>query len=140
MSMTSQEREDALLATEIARCRALSEADLPTLRVILAEDLIYIHSSGRREGKALFLSSLEIGALIYGSIDQRDLRSTIAGDVAWIEEELRFAIRLNGVMSEKHVRALSVWRLESNRWRMAACANVPIIVPPSANALSHFIN
>ncbi|HRE06045.1 MAG TPA: DUF4440 domain-containing protein, partial [Opitutaceae bacterium] len=43
---------DDVIAAERARGRALVAGDAPALAALLADDLVYVHSSGKRESKS----------------------------------------------------------------------------------------
>lgn len=71
----------SLQAVENRRFDAMVRRDLDELRTLLSDDLQYVHSSGRAQGKAELLSDLRSGALVYREIDAD-------GDGAWISDSL----------------------------------------------------
>src|SRR6267143_6272508 len=62
----------ALMAFEDARFAAMVRADTAWLRDALADDLSYVHSSGRRETKAQYLNSVGSGTMRYQEFTPRD--------------------------------------------------------------------
>jgi hypothetical protein len=54
---------------ERARSSAMRHWDLNTLQPMLADDLIYCHSNGRRENKAQRLESLQGGRIRYRALN-----------------------------------------------------------------------
>jgi len=71
-----------LLAFEDARFAAMVRADTVWLRDALADDLSYVHSSGRRETKAQYLESLGSGTLRYQEFTPRERQARLLGDTA----------------------------------------------------------
>lgn len=55
----------SILAFEDARFAAMINADTSTLARMLADDLVYVHSTGRVETKAEFLTAISSRALRY---------------------------------------------------------------------------
>jgi hypothetical protein len=65
--------ERAVLAAHEARRLSLLANDLPALEKLLADKLVYVHSSAKVDSKAEFLSALRSGASRY---ERQDLRNT----------------------------------------------------------------
>lgn len=57
------------LALEERRRQALLAGDLPALQGLLADDLVYVHSTGASDRKDSFLAKLSGGGLKYLSLD-----------------------------------------------------------------------
>jgi hypothetical protein len=55
MAQHSAGAEPAVLAAEKARTTALVQGDIATLEKLLADDLTYVHASGKVDTKASFL-------------------------------------------------------------------------------------
>ena len=51
--------QTALLAIEEQRCRAMVAFDRPVLEALISDELQWIHASGRIDGKATLLETLE---------------------------------------------------------------------------------
>jgi hypothetical protein len=74
---------EIIAATERARFDAMTRQDVQTLDPLLADDLIYCHSSGVCETKAEFLATIESGRLRYRAIVVEQLAPrAVAG--AWV--------------------------------------------------------
>jgi hypothetical protein len=68
-------------AVENARYRALAENDLKALGTLLADDLVYIHSTGVAQSKTDFTKALASGALRYRKITAEPTAIRFYGDV-----------------------------------------------------------
>ncbi len=66
--MADSDDERDIMQCDDRRFKAMVRGDLATLRMALADDLTYTHSSGQHETKAQFLASLTMGQLSYKSI------------------------------------------------------------------------
>lgn len=63
LAASAQGPEKELRAVEEQRYKAMLQADLPALEKLLADDLVYVHSSGSVETKAQFLDTVKPGHL-----------------------------------------------------------------------------
>ena len=77
--------EAELVAIDSARYKAMTERDVPTLEKMLADELVYIHSSSTRQSKSEHLGDLKAGKANYNKIDVREQTPSIYGDVGIIQ-------------------------------------------------------
>jgi ketosteroid isomerase-like protein len=123
--------DDALvpfvLALEEQRCAATTQRDVAALERLLAEDLIYTHSSGRVETKAAFLESIRAGNPRYHRIERSDVVVRIYHDVvAVVTGVARFTVTLNGQDKVSFARFTNVWtRADAGQWRFSAWQATP---------------
>ncbi|MBL9214831.1 MAG: nuclear transport factor 2 family protein [Opitutaceae bacterium] len=126
LSASSMQASDsvtrAVIAGEKARNAALLAGDVNAVAAVLADDLRYIHSTGKLESKADILKAVTAKTLAYqrmetlnlnvaevtpgvavltGTIDQRKLTPT----GSWTDAKLLFQ---------------AVWRLDGGAWRLVA--------------------
>jgi ketosteroid isomerase-like protein len=112
---------DAVLAADQARLQALMAGDATTLTRLFSDELLFVHSDGRIEGKADYVRNLLAGDTAYANARTSDLRSQepAAGVVVLIgAQEMRK--RLGAEWSEVKLRFLAVWRQEGGAWRMVS--------------------
>lgn len=104
---------NTLLKADEQRRQAMIEGDVETLDGLLCDDLIWTHSSGATEDKALVLAALKSGSVKYQVLNVSDVKA-IALDGNWV-----LGGRLDGRASrdgnEKTLcaRFLAVWRVQS---------------------------
>ena len=72
----------AVLAAEQAFVDAMIKADKAALEKLLADDLVYVHSSSKAETKAEVLQVIASGSATYESMEFRDTTVRQYGDVS----------------------------------------------------------
>jgi hypothetical protein len=102
------------------RMQAMSEKDIATLESLLADDLIYTHSSARLDTKQSLIANMKSGATVYSSIEPSDVRAQDLGDavvltgVAWIK------VVSSGKQLDFGVRFTDAYAKRNGRWQMVA--------------------
>lgn len=104
-----------VLAAEDARYKAQVGDDFSTLEQLLADDLIYIHSSSVVDGKRSYIDSLRTGATKYVTMARSEVSVRTFGCVAAITGLGNFDVRLNGKDISVELRFHSVWAQRDGR-------------------------
>jgi hypothetical protein len=113
--------EAAVVDADSARFRAMIERDLPTLRLVLADELVYIHSSSTRQTKSEHLADLERGAANYSRIDVKEQVPYVYGGTGLIQGVATFTTGTAGRESAPFtLRYTSVYVKRQGRWQMVA--------------------
>ena len=113
-------RKQAVLAAEEARCKALLDNDIETLRDLLSPDLTHTHTNGKTEDYNLYLSLLN-GPMKYIGIKRRDLSVRFYGPVAIMEGLADMTGKVgDGDPISLVCRMLQVWVETDGKWRMTA--------------------
>jgi hypothetical protein len=100
------------------RMQAMSEKDVAALETLLADDLIYTHSSARVDSKQSLIANMTSGATVYSSIEPSEVKAQDLGDtvvltgVAWIKVASR------GKQLDFGVRFTDAYAKRSGRWQM----------------------
>ena len=100
------------------RMQAMGEKDTATLDALLADDLIYTHSSARVDTKQSLIANMKSGATVYSSIEPSEVRAQDLGDavvltgVAWVK------VISNGRQLDFGVRFTDAYAERSGRWQM----------------------
>src|SRR5262249_34515040 len=104
------------------RMQAMGEKDLATLDALLADDLIYTHSSARVDTKQTLIANMTSGATVYSSIEPSDVKAQDLGDtvvltrVAWVKvvsrgNQLDFGVRFTDAYTRRNGRwQMVVWQ------------------------------
>ncbi len=131
----------AVLAAEKARGAAMVASDMKTLGQILADDLIYTHSTGMQETKAAHLDSYAQG-LRYTRFETSALQANvITPDVITLNGHLEQTKGREGKWKDFHLIFLAVWRRSATgAWQLVSLqtslqtANRPAPATPPAPA------
>jgi ketosteroid isomerase-like protein len=111
---------DELLAAEQARCRAWEGGDASPLAELLADDLWYVHTHGKRDTKASLMSALQHARQ---RVERDDLRVRVFGDTALMTGGITVTIE-SGQVFVSHV--VQVWRRrEGGGWELVAQQSTP---------------
>jgi ketosteroid isomerase-like protein len=108
-------------AAEKAVSQAVTAKDAAALRLLLADDLIYTHSTGLIETKAEFLRKLEDGTQTYHAIQHEDIQVRVNGNSAavamgaWYDTETKGQAR-----AKNHLRILRYYVKRGGKWRLVA--------------------
>jgi Domain of unknown function (DUF4440) len=81
---------------ERTRFTAQVARDTATLRAILSDDLVYIHSNGLVEDKNHFIESVGTGRIVYDSLVPSDLKHRVYGSTAVGTGKVRVQVQMNG--------------------------------------------
>lgn len=107
--------EDAVAALY----RAMLAHDLPALDELLAEDTVYVHSTGLAETKRAFLDGVRDGLYEYERIRPESQRCVVSGDMAMVYAVLDF---VGGARGRSHppTRLITtlVWTRHAGGWQM----------------------
>ena len=116
--MTAQ-IESGIVEAEYALYRTMIAQDFATLRVLLADDLVYIHSTAVSESKEEYLAGVAAGLYDYGAIETKHARNWIHGDVVIRTGLVRMVVGERGKPKDDiNLLFTFVWRRESSAWRL----------------------
>ena len=69
---TLNETELAILYAQARYCQAMTDADIDTMRELVAEDMIYTHMSGKQQTREEYFADIADGSLRYYTIGIAD--------------------------------------------------------------------
>jgi ketosteroid isomerase-like protein len=121
-SQTSDATEQVKAAEE-ARVAALDQSDLTALDQIVADDLTYVHASGRVDAKASFLAAIRSGQVHYISWQPLRLNVRVLGETAVLDGEYAVYVLDKRVQPQAfHVNVffLTVYAHRNGRWQQIA--------------------
>src|SRR5215813_10537277 len=61
------------------RMAAMAEKDIATLNEVLADDLIYTHSSARLDTKQSLIGNMQSGSTVYNAVEPSDVKAQDCG-------------------------------------------------------------
>lgn len=118
--LSAAESAAGVEAAEKAWARSVVKRDFAALDKILADDLIYAHSSGVIETKAEYLGKLRTGAQRYDAIEHRPMTVRIYGDAAVVHCHVHMrGVNPQGPFNDQ-LMMLHLWVRQGGVWRLAA--------------------
>ncbi|MEO5960243.1 MAG: nuclear transport factor 2 family protein [Opitutaceae bacterium] len=88
---------------------------------VFSDEVMFIHSDGRAEGKVDYIKNMTAGDTAYADVKTSDLQTRqVTPEVIVLTGAMEMRKRLGPTWSELKLRFMSVWRNESGTWRMVA--------------------
>ena len=117
-----------LISIEKRRYDAMVHKDTALLKILLADSLVFIHSSGVIDNKISFLKDIGSGRITYMFIIPEKVTSTIDGNYAWIfgRANVRFKLAVMTSMIDQYISFVEVYHFNKNQWQMVLCQNARI--------------
>ena len=110
---------DEIGAVEQALYRAMVARDFAAMDAILADDVVYIHSTAVAEDKTDYLAGVRDGLYQYGSIESSDVTVRQCGDVAVQTGTVVMLVGArNGVKAPIRLLFTLVWKREPHSWHL----------------------
>ena len=107
----------AVLAAEQAYVDAMIKHDKAALEKLLADDLVYVHSSSKVETKAEVIQAVTSGSATYESIEFRDTTVRQYGDVVVTTHKAAIKTKQSGVAN---LLVTHVWVKHKGSWQFAS--------------------
>jgi hypothetical protein len=102
------------------RMHAMCQKDIPTLNAVLADDLVYTHSSARLDTKQSLIAGMESGTTVYTAIEPSNVKAQDFGDAVVLTGAARFRVMSNGNPIQFGVRFIDVYVNKGGQWQMVA--------------------
>ena len=102
------------------RIRATLGKDRSTLERIVADDLVYVHTSATQEDKALYLERVTGDYYNYQSLEYDKRAFRVLGDLVLVNGDIRINVIVKGVSRAILSRYLQVWARRDGRWQMVS--------------------
>jgi ketosteroid isomerase-like protein len=109
-----------IIVLDRKRMTAMAQKDLATLRAVLADDLVYTHSSARLDTKQSLIGAMESGATVYTAVEPSDVKAQDCGDAVILTGVARIGVTSNGKANSFSVRFTDVYANQGGQWRMVA--------------------
>jgi ketosteroid isomerase-like protein len=114
--------DNARLVIELDRKRmqAMAAQDVAALNDLLADDLIYTHSSARLDTKQSLIGNMQSGATVYQSVEPSDVQAQDLGSAVVLAGVARIRVTSGGRPNAFAVRFTDVYANRGGRWQMVA--------------------
>ncbi len=100
------------------RMTAMAEKDIATLNAVLADDLIYTHSSARLDTKQSLVGNMQSGSTVYNSVEPSDVKAQDLGSAVVLTGVARIRVTSNGQPNAFAVRFTDVYANRGGKWQM----------------------
>lgn len=119
-----------VLALEEQRRQALLACDLPVLQGLLADDLVYVHSTAVCDRKDSYLAKLAGGGLRYLELDFSDLQVRPLQQAAVVTGRMAARVSRGGQTVNVASLFMTVWACgPDGAWRLHAHQGTPLPTP-----------
>jgi ketosteroid isomerase-like protein len=100
------------------RMQAMAAKDIATLNALIADDLIYTHSSARIDTKQSLIGAMQSGATVYTGVEPSDVKAQDFGDVVVLTGVAEIKVTANGTPNAFAVRFIDVYAKRAGTWQM----------------------
>jgi ketosteroid isomerase-like protein len=109
---------EAVIALDKKRMTAMAEKDIATLNEVIADDLVYTHSSARLDTKASLIGNMQSGSTVYTSVVPSDVKAQDLGDTVVLTGSCRISVNAGGRPNSFGVRFTDVYARRGGSWQM----------------------
>lgn len=102
------------------RMTAMAQKDIATLNELIADELVYTHSSARLDTKQSLIGNMESGSTVYTSVVPSDVKAQELGDTVVLTGSCRISVNAGGRPNSFGVRFTDVWANRGGNWQMVA--------------------
>ena len=107
---------DEIIALENRRFEAMIKGDVNALEEILADDLIYTHTTARLDTKTSFIEAISSGRSNYQSFERDDVKVRQFGGTAVVTGHAKIHVGDN----KFEARFIDVYAKRNDAWQMVA--------------------
>jgi hypothetical protein len=107
-----------IIDLDAKRMAAMGKKDIATLKDLIADDLIYTHSSARMDTKASLIGNMESGATVYSSVEPSKVVAQDFGSAVVLSGEAQIKVSANGAPNAFGVRFTLVYANRAGKWQM----------------------
>jgi len=107
-----------IIALDRKRMEATCQKDIATLKSLLADDLVYIHSSARIDTKESLIGGIESGSSVYSKIDPSEVKARDLGDTVVLTGIAQIVVGNASRTQSFGVRFTDVYAKQGSNWQM----------------------
>ena len=109
---------DVVIDLDRKRMQAMAAKDIAQLEALLADDLVYTHSSARLDTKQSLIANMRSGATVYASVEPSEVKAQELGDVVVLTGAARIKVASQGKQLDFAVRFTDAYARRNGRWQM----------------------
>jgi ketosteroid isomerase-like protein len=111
---------ETIVALDRRRMTAMAEKDIATLNEVIADDLVYTHSSARIDTKKSLIDNMQSGRTVYSAVMPSEVKAQDCGDAVVLTGAARISVNSGGNAMNFGVRFTDVYANRGGRWQMVA--------------------
>ncbi|HEV2301165.1 MAG TPA: nuclear transport factor 2 family protein [Stellaceae bacterium] len=111
---------EKVVALDKRRMTAMAQKDMTTLNALIADDLVYTHSSARLDTKQSLLGAMESGATVYTAVEPSEVKAQDHGAAVILTGRAQISVNSGGRAMSFAVRFTDVWVDKGGAWQMTA--------------------
>jgi len=124
-----------VLKMDQTRLTAMVAGDVVTLGRLLSEEMLFVHSDGRHEGKTDYIKNMTAGDTAYEGVKTSGVQAkVVTPDVIVLTGAQEMRKKVGPTWTDTKLNFMSVWRNENGTWRMIAWESMRpagnSVVPP----------
>jgi ketosteroid isomerase-like protein len=100
------------------RMQAMAAQDVATLEALIADDLVYTHSSARLDTKRSLIDNMTSGKTVYTDCVPSDVKAQDLGDTVVLTGVAQIKVTVGGTPNAFGVRFTDVYARRNGRWQM----------------------
>ena len=112
--------EQKVIDLDRQRMSAMAQKDIAKLNELIADDLVYTHSSARLDTKGSLIGAMEAGRTVYTAVVPSDVKAQDFGDTVVLTGSARISVNSGGNAMSFGVRFTDVWVNKGGKGQMAA--------------------
>jgi hypothetical protein len=124
-----------VMSAEQARTAALEHSDVAALERIMADDVTYVHASGKTDTKKSYLDAIRSGQLRYISWRPMNLHVRLLGSGAVIDGEYAVKVtdsRVQPTPFDINIFILTIYQQRHGRWQQIAWQSTRDVGAPAS--------
>ncbi len=111
---------ETVIELDRQRMEAMAKKDLAALNTLIADDLVYTHSTARLDTKQSLIGNMEGGSTVYTSVVPSDVKAQDLGDSVVLTGSCKIGVMSQGRPNSFGVRFTDVWAKRGGKWQMVA--------------------
>jgi hypothetical protein len=120
LALAQDKAEDMILKLDKQRFEAQISKDTVALNQLLANDLVYVHSSAVVEGKKEFIGNIANKKWDYREVNIEKAKARVYKNTAIINGTAKINLWQTDKMVTVYLHYLDVWAKEKGKWRMVS--------------------
>lgn len=119
-ALAADPNEKAIQDAEKAWAAAVAAKDFNALNAMLADNLIYAHSTGNVESKQVYLGNMKKGTQVYSSITHESTKVVSYGNTAVAHSNVSMKGTNAQGPFDNHLMMMHFWVKQGGKWMLAA--------------------
>lgn len=111
---------EKVIALDKRRMTAMAQKDIAALEALIADDLVYTHSSARLDTKGSLIGAMQSGATVYSAVEPSEVKAQDYGSTVVLTGRAQISVNSGGKAMSFAVRFTDVWVEKGGSWQMAA--------------------